>query len=101
MTVKKKITSLDQFLQENSEPFISTFKPQIRFLFADDNFVVNGIFIFIFLYLLALPDERQRIIAHSEDGFTGEELATPTVFYIYTAERTFLRGNVIRLIGDQ
>lgn len=49
MTVKKKITSLDQFLQENSEPFISTFKPQIRILFADDNFVVNGIFFFFVL----------------------------------------------------
>lgn len=45
MTVKKKkITYFDQFIQETSEPFISTFKAEIRILFEDDSFVVNDIF---------------------------------------------------------
>ena len=35
-----------------------------------------------FLYLLTLPDERQRIIGHFEDGSTREELTTHAVFFL-------------------
>lgn len=36
-----------------------------------------------FLYLLALPDEPQRIIGHSGDGFTAGEFASHTMCFYF------------------
>ena len=40
----KKIISLDLFIQENTDSFIAMFKPEIRILFEEDDYlVVNGL----------------------------------------------------------
>lgn len=93
----KKIISLDPFIQENSESFIQHSSQRLAFYLK-----MTTLWLMIFfLYLLALPDEWQRIVGHSEDGFRREKLATYTVFlffFFWSSKRTFLRGNVIGFI---
>lgn len=93
MTVKKKISiSLDLFTQENSDSFIATFKPEMRILFEDDNWWL----MVFFLYLLALPDEQQRIIGILKMG--SQQASLQPVLCFFNSKRTFLRVNVIRFI---